>query len=65
MNRVLRPGESYAVPARDGLLLSTGNAGGLDILVDGQLTPGLGGTKAVRRDIPLEPERLKAGLPPP
>jgi cytoskeleton protein RodZ len=61
LNRVLRPGESWAVPAREGLLLHTGNAGGLEILVDGQLTSGLGAAQAVRRDIPLDPERLKAG----
>ncbi|MBL6457271.1 helix-turn-helix domain-containing protein [Belnapia sp. T6] len=63
-NRVLRPGETYAVPGREGLLLSTGNAGGLEILVDGQPAPGLGGAQAVRRDVPVEPDRLKSGLPP-
>ncbi|MCO6419206.1 DUF4115 domain-containing protein [Siccirubricoccus sp. KC 17139] len=63
VNRVLRPGETYVVPAREGLLMTTGNAGGLEILVDGQLTPGLGGTPSVRRDIPLDPERLRPGLP--
>ncbi len=62
LNRVLRPGESYAVPNRDGLLLTTGNAFGLDILVDGQTIPGLGGGPAVRRDVPLEPDRLRAFL---
>jgi cytoskeleton protein RodZ len=65
LNRVLRPGESYVVPAREGLLLSTGNAGGLDIEVDGEVVPGLGTGPTVRRDVPVEPERLKAGLPPP
>lgn len=65
VNRVLHPGEVYVVPTRDGLLLSTGNAGGLDIEVDGELVPGLGAAQAVRRDVPLEPERLKAGLPAP
>jgi len=63
LNRVLRAGETYAVPARDGLLLTTGNAGGLEILVDGQPTPGLGAAQAVRRDIPIDTERLKAGVP--
>jgi cytoskeleton protein RodZ len=62
VNRVLRPGETYAVPAREGLLLSTGNAGGLDVVVDGQVTSGLGAAQGVRRDIPLEPDRLKAAL---
>lgn len=61
VNRVLRPGESYAVPARDGLLLSTGNAAGLDVLVDGQPAPGLGGAgQNVRRDVPMDPDRLKS-----
>ncbi len=64
LNRVLRPGESYTVPPRDGLLFTTGNAGGLDILVDGQPVPALGGAQAVRRDLLLEPERLKSGQPP-
>lgn len=64
LNRVLRPGESYAVPARDGLLLNTGNAGGLDIVVDGQVAPGLGGAQSVRRDVPLEPDRLRSGQGP-
>jgi cytoskeleton protein RodZ len=64
VNRVLRPGETWAVPAREGLLLNTGNAGGLEILVDGQLTPGLGAAQAVRRDVPLDPDRLKSGAPP-
>ena len=65
LNRVLKPGESYAVPAREGLLLSTGNAGGLEILVDGQPATGLGAAQAVRRDVPLEPDRLRAGVPVP
>ncbi|HYZ31398.1 MAG TPA: DUF4115 domain-containing protein, partial [Crenalkalicoccus sp.] len=65
VNRVLRPGETWTVPPRDGLLLTTGNAGGLEILVDGQPAPGLGPGSAVRRDVPLEAERLLAGIAPP
>jgi cytoskeleton protein RodZ len=63
VNRVLRPGESWQVPARDGLLLSTGNAGGLEVLVDGQPTPGLGAGASVRRDLQVDAEKLKAGQP--
>ncbi|MFC7477857.1 helix-turn-helix domain-containing protein [Dankookia sp. GCM10030260] len=63
VNRVLRPGESWQVPARDGLLLSTGNAGGLEVLVDGQPTPGLGAGQSVRRDLQVDAEKLKAGQP--
>jgi cytoskeleton protein RodZ len=63
VNRVLRPGETWQVPARDGLLLSTGNAGGLEVLVDGQPTPGLGAGSSVRRDLQVDADRLKAGQP--
>ena len=63
VNRVLRPGESWQVPAKDGLLLSTGNAGGLEVLVDGQPTPGLGAGPSVRRDLQIDADRLKAGQP--
>ncbi|MCB4822659.1 helix-turn-helix domain-containing protein [Roseicella aerolata] len=63
VNRVLRPGESWQVPPKEGLLLSTGNAGGLEILVDGQVTPGLGAGQSVRRDLPIDAERLKSGQP--
>ena len=61
MTRVLRPGDTYQVPADEGLELVTGNAGGLEILVDGDLTPSLGATGAVVRDILLDADRLRDG----
>jgi cytoskeleton protein RodZ len=61
LNRVLHPGEFWSVPAQPNLVLTTGNAGGTDILVDGATTPSLGASGAVRRDIPLDPELLKSG----
>jgi len=61
LSRVLHPGESWPVPAQPNLALSTGNAGGINILVDGASVPALGSSGAVRRDIPLDPELLKAG----
>lgn len=57
--RVLRPGDSYRVPDQPGLTLLTGNAGGLQLVVDGQRLPTLGPQGAVRRDVPLEPEALR------
>ena len=63
VNRVLHPGESWQAPPKDGLLLSTGNAGGLEVLVDGQPTPGLGAGQSVRRDLQLDAEKLKSGQP--
>lgn len=61
LNKVLKPGETWAVPAQPGLLLTTGNAAGTEVLVDGVVTAGLGGAAAVRRDLPLEPEQIKDG----
>jgi cytoskeleton protein RodZ len=61
MTRTLRAGDSYRVPTMNGLKLMTGNAGALDILVDGQTTPSLGPFGAVRRNVVLDTERLKAG----
>ena len=61
-NRVLRPGETYRAPDRPGLLLTTGNAGGLEILVGGDALPALGGNGMVRRDLPLEPEALRQAV---
>lgn len=59
--RMLRVGDSYAVPGRPGLKLSTGNAGALEILVDGEPVPSIGGEGTVRRNVILDAERLKAG----
>jgi cytoskeleton protein RodZ len=61
LNRVLHPGESWPVPPQPNLLLALGNAGGTDILVDGVAVPSTGVSGAVRHDIPLDPDLLKAG----
>jgi cytoskeleton protein RodZ len=60
-SRILRAGESYNVPNRPGLVLSTGNAGALDIRVDGKAAPAIGRPGMVERAIALDPERLSAG----
>ncbi len=61
LNRVLKTGETWAVPPRNDLLLTTGNAGGTEILVDGSATAALGGNGAVRRDLTLDPDQIKDG----
>jgi cytoskeleton protein RodZ len=61
LNRTLKPGDTWAVPPRADLLLTTGNAGGTEIVVDGAPIPSLGGSGAVRRDIPLDPDQIKNG----
>jgi cytoskeleton protein RodZ len=39
----------------------TGNAGALEITVDGQVVPAIGPLGAVKRNVALDTERLKAG----
>ena len=60
-DRVLNAGDSYTMPNKAGLLLSTGNALATEFLVDGELTPGLGGAKGVKRDLALEADTLRDG----
>ena len=64
LNRVMRTGETWPVPQRAQLLLTTGNAGATELMVDGQLTAPLGANGVVKRDIPLDPELVKAGKGP-
>jgi cytoskeletal protein RodZ len=59
--RILRPGDTYKVPNQPGLMLYTGNAGALDVTVDGKPAPPLGAVGAVRRNITLDPEKLASG----
>ncbi len=64
LSRVMRLGESYAVPPLSGATLMTGNAGGIELLVDGKPAPPLGLPGAVRRDVVLDPDRLREGAAP-
>jgi cytoskeleton protein RodZ len=57
--RTLQPGDRFAVPERPDLTLSTGNAGGLEVLVDGESVGPVGASGAVVRNLPLVPEALK------
>ncbi|MCE2759856.1 MAG: DUF4115 domain-containing protein, partial [Acetobacteraceae bacterium] len=57
--RVLRAGETIEIPNRAGIVLTTGKAENLDILLDGQDVDPFGGP-GVRRNIALEPDRLRA-----
>ncbi|HZS82659.1 MAG TPA: RodZ domain-containing protein [Stellaceae bacterium] len=58
--RVLRQGESYRVPDRPGLLLVTGNAGALEVTVDGRPVPPVG-PLGKKRHVALDPDRLIKG----
>jgi cytoskeleton protein RodZ len=63
-DRVMRPGETFPVPNRDGLVLTTGKAENLDILLDGQVSAVLVGATGIRRGIQLEAERLRPAAEP-
>lgn len=64
LNRVLRAGEHWPVPPRDGLLLDTGRADALEIVVENTLSPALEGIIGVRRNVSLDPDRLRQRLVP-
>ena len=62
--RVFNVGESYDVPNRSGLIMQTGNAGGLQVEVDGRSLGVFGKSGEVITRIPLDPsyflERMAA-----
>jgi cytoskeleton protein RodZ len=59
MTKVMRAGDVYEVPDREGLKLFTGNAGALTILVDGKPVRRIGGNGEVARNVDLEPDTLE------
>jgi cytoskeleton protein RodZ len=61
VTKVMKAGDTFPVPTRANLVLTTGNAGRVEILVDGTLLSPIGGAGAVRKDVPLDPDQLKAG----
>ncbi len=60
--RVLKAGETFEVPDRPGLLMTVGNAGGLEVVIDGETMAPLGRDGMVRRNVPLDVEPLRQGL---
>ena len=61
-SQLMRPGDSYEVPSGADLTLETGNAGGLQISVGGKRVPSLGPIGEIRRNIPLNAEKLLSGV---
>ena len=60
-DRVLKPGETYAVPDKPGLTLTTGNGAGIVLTLDGVDMPRLSTTTShIVRNVPLETNALKA-----
>jgi cytoskeleton protein RodZ len=62
-SRVLAVGEEYWIPPdQTGLVMTLGNAGGLQIVVDGENLPFLGRTGQVIRNVALNHDKLKQNL---
>lgn len=61
LTRVLKAGESCRAPAQPGLSMRTGNAGGLEIMVDGVPAPPIGARGMVRRNVALDGRALLTG----
>ncbi len=60
LDHPLKTGESWPVPAQPGLTLTTTNAGGLEVLVNGAAMPSFGPVGALRQDVPLDPMMARA-----
>ena len=53
-SRMMQAGDTYEVPTGENLLLDTGNAGGLRLVIDGQEAPLLGSAGDVLRGVSLD-----------
>ncbi|MDP6068202.1 MAG: DUF4115 domain-containing protein [Alphaproteobacteria bacterium] len=62
LTRVLRQGDKFLAPPRDDIVLTTGNAGALEIFVDGNRLPSIGAIGEVARNLPLSVDWLMAKL---
>ena len=59
ISRILKAGEVFRPPAFTGLQLSAGNAGALEVIVDGTRLVDLGPRGATLQAVPLNPESLR------
>ncbi len=58
VQRILESGDQYLVPDEDGLTLSTGNAGGFHLRVDGEYLVSLGSKAEVKKNVVLDADEL-------
>ena len=58
---LLVAGNDYRVPERTDLVFDVGNAGGLEVVVDGEIAPPLGGRGIILRRVELKGDRLLRG----
>ena len=60
-SRVLVPGDVYFVPAGDKYKGTFGNAGGIDVWVDGKLAPKIGDDHTRKTGVSMAPDALMSG----
>ena len=58
MNRTLKPGDSYQLPNMVGLTLTTSNAGGVEIDLDGQVVGIAGRSQETAEAISRDPQSI-------
>ena len=56
--RTMLAGDVFYVPNTSGLKAKFGNAGAVDIWVDGELAPKVGANKTSKKDVSLNPDSL-------
>lgn len=59
LSQVLKAGDKYIVPDEKGLLLTTGNAGGVSVMIDGKKVGHVGKSSQVKRGVKLDPDKFK------
>ena len=62
MAKLMREGEIYVVDSRDRLYLSTGNAGGVELVFHDGAVQSVGESGEILRDLPLDVDRLRNQL---
>ena len=62
MTKLMRAGETYLVDSRDRLYLSTGNAGGLELVFDDGTVRPIGESGEILRDLLLDAVKLRNQL---
>jgi len=60
LRQVLKKGDTYLVPDEEGLIMTTGNAGGISVKVDGKKIGSLGDAGQIRRKVELDPAKIAA-----
>lgn len=58
ISRLMRQGETYSVTSRPGLVMVTGNAGGVELSVGGATIPKLGPMGKILQNVPIDADSL-------